>query len=108
MTGSRIQNLPNLITFSFMIFPLGTISRSNEGAHYAFVCKKHGKTLVNVFVLPQEGQQLTTSLIDLSIGLWREYSRVLSEKVWYGAVKVSKDGYSAAAPLLWYGAIIIR
>ncbi|MES3032004.1 MAG: recombinase family protein [Patescibacteria group bacterium] len=75
----------------------GRFQDQNEGAHYAFMCKKHGKILVNVSRgFPQEGQQLTTSLIDsIDRFMAAEYSRVLSEKVWYGAMKVSRDGYSA-------------
>lgn len=92
---------PSAPQFDFVLFydisRWGRFQDQNEGAHYAFICKKHGKTLVNVSRgFPQEGQQLTTSLIDsIDRFMAAEYSRVLSEKVWYGCIKVSKDGYSA-------------
>jgi hypothetical protein len=61
------------------------------------MCKKHGKMLINVSRgFPQEGQQLTTSLIDsIDRFMAAEYSRVLSEKVWHGSMKVSQSGFSA-------------
>jgi|SRR5579872_547369 len=95
-----VQN-PEAPQFDYVFFydisRWGRFQDQNEGAHYAFICKEHGKTLVNVSRgFPQEGQQLTTSLIDsIDRFMAAEYSRVLSEKVWYGAIKVSKDGYSA-------------
>jgi DNA invertase Pin-like site-specific DNA recombinase len=75
----------------------GRFQDQNEGAHYAFICKNYGKTLVNVSRgFPKEGQQMTNSLVDaIDRFMAAEYSRVLSEKVWYGCIKVSKDGYSA-------------
>ncbi len=95
-----VYNL-NAPKFDYVLFfdisRWGRFQDQNEGAHYAFMCKKHGKTLVNVFRgFPQEGQQLTTSLIDsIDRFMAAEYSRVLSEKVWHGSMKISRDGFSA-------------
>ncbi len=75
----------------------GRFQDQDEGAYYAFMCKKHGKNLVNVFRgFPQEGQELTNSLIEaIDRYTAADYSKVLSGKVWHGSMKISKNGFSA-------------
>jgi DNA invertase Pin-like site-specific DNA recombinase len=95
-----VQN-PQAPEFDYVLFydisRWGRFQDQNEGAHYAFVCKQHGKTLVNVSRgFPQEGQEMMTSMMDSFDRIMAaEYSRVLSGKVWYGCMKISRDGYSA-------------
>lgn len=74
----------------------GRFQDQNEGAYYAFICTQHGKILLNVSRgFPREEHKLTSSLMDsIDRFMAAEYSRVLSDKVWHGCMKVSRDGFS--------------
>jgi len=70
---------------------------TDEAAYWTFICKKHGKQVVYIKVgFPEEEHKLLSSL-ETSIGRYMaaEYSRQLSDKVWYGSIKVSEQGFSA-------------
>ena len=75
----------------------GRFQDQDQAGHYVYLCKKHGKDLVYVsrgFV--DASNQLFSSLeISIQRYMAAEYSRQLSEKVFYGCVKVSQQGYSA-------------
>lgn len=69
----------------------------NAPAHYEFLFEEKGKKVVYVSRgFPKEGQQLISHLqTSIERYMAAEYSRQLSEKVFYGCVKVSEQGYSA-------------
>ncbi|MDR6459266.1 DNA invertase Pin-like site-specific DNA recombinase [Chryseobacterium vietnamense] len=75
----------------------GRFQDQDQAGHYVYLCKKHGKEVVYVsrgFV--DANNQLFSSLeISIQRYMAAEYSRQLSEKVFYGCVKVSQQGYSA-------------
>jgi len=75
----------------------GRFQNPDEAGHYEYRCTKRGKKLIYTATgFPREGQELASSL-DTSIKRYMaaDYSRVLSEKVFAGCVKVSQQGYSA-------------
>ncbi|WP_223560134.1 recombinase family protein [Chryseobacterium lathyri] len=75
----------------------GRFQDQDQAGHYVYLCKKHGKEVVYVsrgFV--DVSNQLFSSLeISIQRYMAAEYSRQLSEKVFYGCAKVSQQGYSA-------------
>lgn len=75
----------------------GRFQDQDQAGHYVYLCKKHGKEVVYVsrgFV--DVNNQLFSSLeISIQRYMAAEYSRQLSEKVFYGCIKVSEQGYSA-------------
>lgn len=75
----------------------GRFQDQNEGAYYEFLCKERGKKVVYVSRGFPKEEQLLISHLQTSIERYMaaEYSRQLSSKVFYGCVKVSRDGYSA-------------
>lgn len=75
----------------------GRFQDQNEAAHYEYECKLNGKKVIYVTRgFPKEEQQLITSLqTSIERYMAAEYSRQLSDKVFYGCVKVSEQGYSA-------------
>ncbi|PZF72595.1 recombinase family protein [Taibaiella soli] len=75
----------------------GRFQDQDEAGHYVFLCKKRGKEVIYVSKgFPDVANQLISSL-ETSIQRYMaaEYSRQLSDKVFHGCVKVSKQGYSA-------------
>lgn len=75
----------------------GRFQDQNEGAHYEFLCKKHGKKVIYVSrgMPKEEGQLMSHLQTSIERYMAAEYSRQLSEKVFYGCVEVSKQGFSA-------------
>ncbi len=75
----------------------GRFQDQNEGAYYEFLCKQYGRKVVYVtHVFPKEDQQLISHLqTSIERDMAADYSRQLSEKVFYGSVKVSEQGFSA-------------
>lgn len=75
----------------------GRFQDQNQPAHYEYVCTLHGKKVVFVEDgFPHEGQQLIGSLqTAMKRFMAAEYSRQLSQKVFYGCIKVSEQGFSA-------------
>lgn len=75
----------------------GRFQDQDEAASWEFRCKSHGKQVIYVSRgFPKEEQQLISSLqTSIERYMAAEYSRQLSEKVFYGSVKVSEQGYSA-------------
>jgi DNA invertase Pin-like site-specific DNA recombinase len=78
----------------------GRFQDQDEAAYYEFRCKQRGKKVIYVSRgFPKEEQQLMSNLqTTIERYMAAEYSRQLSEKVFYGAVKVSEQGYSAGGP----------
>ncbi|MBU6427107.1 recombinase family protein [Patescibacteria group bacterium] len=75
----------------------GRFQNQNEAAYYEHLCEQHGKkVLYTSKPFPKEEQEITDSII-MPMERWMaaQYSRQLSGKVWYGCMKISKDGYSA-------------
>jgi DNA invertase Pin-like site-specific DNA recombinase len=75
----------------------GRFQDQDEAAYYEFRCKQSGKKVVYVSRgFPKQEQQLMSHLqTSIERYMAAEYSRQLSEKVFYGCVKVSEQGYSA-------------
>lgn len=75
----------------------GRFQDQDEAAYYEFRCKQSGKKVVYVSRgFPKEEQQLIAHLqTSIERYMAAEYSRQLSDKVFYGCVKVSEQGYSA-------------
>lgn len=75
----------------------GRFQDQDEAAYYEFRCKQRGKKVIYVSRgFPKEEQQLISHLqTSIERYMATEYSRQLSEKVFYGYMKVSEQGYSA-------------
>lgn len=74
----------------------GRFQNQNESAHYEFICNKRGKTVVYVeHGFAKEDEPITYIQTAFERYMAAEYSRQLSNKVFYGSVEVSKQGYSA-------------
>ncbi len=75
----------------------GRFQNPDESAMYEFECTKRGKKLVFIDKgMPQEGQALINHLqTSIERYMAADFSRQLSNKVFYGSAKVSEQGYSA-------------
>lgn len=75
----------------------GRFQDQDEAAYYEFRCKQNGKKVIYISRgFPKEEQQLISHLqTSIERYMAAEYSRQLSEKVFYGCVKVTEQGYSA-------------
>lgn len=75
----------------------GRFQDQNEAAYYEFRCKQQGKKVIYVSRGFPDGDNQLISSLQTSIERYMaaEYSRQLSDKVFYGSVKVSEQGYSA-------------
>lgn len=75
----------------------GRFQNQDEAGYFAHICTKHKKRVIYASIgFPTEENNLISSLgISLHRYMAAEYSRQLSEKVYYGSVKVSQQGYSA-------------
>jgi DNA invertase Pin-like site-specific DNA recombinase len=95
-----IEN-PNAPTFDYILVydvsRWGRFQDQDQAAYYTHVCKKQGKEVVYISRgFPDANNPLISSLeTSLQRYMAAEYSRQLSEKVFYGCVKVSEQGYSA-------------
>lgn len=75
----------------------GRFQDQDEAAYYEFRCKQNGKRVIYISRgFPKEEQKLISHLqTSIERYMAAEYSRQLSEKVFYGCVKVTEQGYSA-------------
>ena len=75
----------------------GRFQDQNEAAHYEYECKLNGKKVIYISRgFPKEERQLLSHLQNsVERYMAAEYSRQLSDKVFYGCVKVSEQGFSA-------------
>lgn len=75
----------------------GRFQDQDQAGYFVHICKKHGKEVVYVSrgFVNSENQLFSSLEISLHRYMAAEYSRQLSEKVFYGCVKVSEQGYSA-------------
>lgn len=75
----------------------GRFQNQDEAAFWEFQCRDRGKQVIYVSRgFPKEEQQLVSSLqTSIERYMAAEYSRQLSEKVFYGSIKVSEQGFSA-------------
>lgn len=95
-----IEN-PNASQFDYVLVydvsRWGRFQNQDEAGYFAHICTRNNKMVVYVTIgFPSETNQLISSLgISLHRYMAAEYSRQLSEKVFYGSVKVSQQGYSA-------------
>ena len=89
--------------FVYDISRWGRFQDQDQAAHLTYLCKKHGKEVVYVSRgFTNAGNQLSASLeISLQRYMAAEYSRQLSDKVFYGCVKVSEQGYSAGGTAVY-------
>lgn len=92
---------PNPPEFDFVLVydvsRWGRFQDQDEAAFWEFRCKSYGKQVIYVSRgFPKEEQRLISSLqTSIERYMAAEYSRQLSEKVFYGSVKVSEQGFSA-------------
>ncbi len=75
----------------------GRFQDQDEAAYYEFRCKQQNKKVIYISRgFPKEEQKLISHLqTSIERYMAAEYSRQLSEKVFYGCVKVTEQGYSA-------------
>lgn len=75
----------------------GRFQDQDEAAYYEFCCKQKGKKVIYVSKgFPNEDNELISHLqTSMERYMAAEFSRQLSNKVFYGCVKVSEQGYSA-------------
>ncbi|KUY26097.1 recombinase family protein [Elizabethkingia ursingii] len=81
----------------------GRFQDGDQAAYFVHLCKKHGKEVIYVSRgFPDQANQLFSSL-ETSIQRYMaaEYSRQLSDKVFYGCIKVSQQGYSAGGSAVY-------
>ncbi len=84
--------------FVYDVSRWGRFQDPDEAGYYEFLCKQKGKKVIYVSRgFPKEEQPQLISHLQTSIERYMaaEYSRQLSDKVFYGCVKVSEQGYSA-------------
>lgn len=83
--------------FVYDVSRWGRFQNQDESAFWEFLCQKHGKEVIYVSRgFPKEENALISHLqTSIERYMAAEYSRQLSEKVFYGCVKVSEQGYSA-------------
>ncbi|MBI4022009.1 MAG: recombinase family protein [Candidatus Andersenbacteria bacterium] len=75
----------------------GRFQDQDEAAYYEFCCKREGKQVIYISRgFPKEEQRLMSHLqTSIERYMAAEYSRQLSEKVFYGSAEVARQGYSA-------------
>ncbi len=92
---------PNALDFTYVLVydvsRWGRFQDQNEAAHYEFLCKERGKQVIYVSRGFPKGEQPLVAQFQTTMDrmMAAEYSKQLSDKVFYGQVKVSKEGYSA-------------
>ena len=81
----------------------GRFQDQDQAAHLTYLCKKHGKEVVYVSrgFANAENQLFSSLEISLHRYMAAEYSRQLSDKVFYGSVKVSEQGYSSGGTAVY-------
>lgn len=81
----------------------GRFQDQDQAGYFVHLCKKHGKDVVYVSrgFVSSENQLFSSLEISLHRYMAAEYSRQLSEKVFYGSVKVSEQGYSAGGTAVY-------
>lgn len=81
----------------------GRFQDQDQAGYFVHLCKKHGKEVIYVSrgFVNSENQLFSSLEISLHRYMAAEYSRQLSEKVFYGCVKVSEQGYSAGGTAVY-------
>jgi len=89
--------------FVYDVSRWGRFQDQDQAAHLTYLCKKHGKEVVYVSRgFTNATNQLSASLeISIQRYMAAEYSRQLSDKVFYGSVKVSEQGYSSGGTAVY-------
>jgi DNA invertase Pin-like site-specific DNA recombinase len=98
------SNAPHFdYVFAYDVSRWGRFQDQDQAAHLTYQCRKHGKEVVYVSRgFTDVTNQLSASLeISLQRYMAAEYSRQLSDKVYYGCVKVSEQGYSAGGTAVY-------
>ena len=91
----QVQNFDYVLVYD--VSRWGRFQDQDQAAYLVHLCKKRGKEVVYVSRgFPDNANKLISSL-ETSIQRYMaaEYSRQLSDKVFYGCMKVSEQGYSA-------------
>lgn len=91
---------PNAPNFEYILVldvtRWGRFQDLNEPAHYEYICTKNGKEVIYVSRgFPKDTDKLAASIVT-SVERFEaaRFSARLSEKVFYGSVNISKQGYS--------------
>jgi len=89
--------------FVYDVSRWGRFQDQDEAAYLSYICKKHGKKVeyVSRGFSNAENQLFSSLGISLERYMAAEYSRQLSDKVFYGCVKVSEQGYSAGGTAVY-------
>ena len=87
--------------FIYDVSRWGRFQDQNQGAYWEYVCKKNGKEVVYISMgFPTD--PLSASLqIAVQRYMAADYSRQLSDKVFYGCVKISEQGYSTGGTAVY-------
>ena len=81
----------------------GRFQDPDQAAHLTYLCKRHGKEVVYVSRGFTNATNQLFASFEISIQRYNaaDYSRQLSDKVFYGSVKVSEQGYSAGGTAIY-------
>jgi len=89
--------------FVYDVSRWGRFQNQNLAPHLEYLCQQRGKEVIYITIgFPNEENQLLFSLgITIERQMAARYSRQLSDKVFYGSVKVSEQGYSAGGTAVY-------
>ncbi len=77
----------------------GRFQDSDESAHYEFLCRKAGKQVIYCEeIFTNDGSPIANIIKGLKRAMAGEYSRELSEKVFYGQANLARLGWHVGAP----------
>ena len=81
----------------------GRFKEQDQGGHLRYECKKRGKEVVYVSRGFTNAKNRLSSRLMIAVDEYMatEYSYQLSDKVFYGCVKVSEQGYSAGGTAVY-------
>lgn len=81
----------------FDVSRMGRFQKLDEFGYYTYTFKQHGKWVwyVELGMLPAVQDPMHHLMIAMKQAAAADYSAKLSDRVWHGCVKISRDGYSA-------------
>lgn len=81
--------------FVYDVTRWGRFQKDDQAAYYSFLCNQQGKEVIYVERGFQEDKFVANLQTTIERYMAAEYSRKLSEKVFYGCMNISREGYSA-------------
>jgi len=81
----------------FAVDRLGRFQELDEFGYHTFRCKQHGKWVwyLELGALPEKQDPMHHLMIAMKQAAAADFSAKLSDRVWHGCVRVSRDGFSA-------------